>query len=55
MSAGIEALFALSAVMMIGAGALTGSRGGWNVANTSASALGGVLALALAVAAWYMS
>jgi hypothetical protein len=55
MSAGIEVLLVLSAVMMLGAGALTGSRGGWTVANTGASAVGGMLAVALTVSAWYLS
>jgi hypothetical protein len=55
MSAGIEVLLVLSAVMMLGAGALTGSRGGWTVANASASAMGGLVAATLIVAAWYLS
>jgi hypothetical protein len=55
MSAGIEVLLVLSAVMMVAAGALTGSRGGWTVANASASAMGGILAVTLTAAAWYLS
>ncbi len=55
MSLGIDVLLALSALIMLAAGALTGSRGGWNASNLMASAFGILVAVVLVGAALYAS
>jgi hypothetical protein len=55
MSVGIGVLLFLSALIMLAAGALTGSRGGWNTSNSMASAFGILVAVVLVGAASYFS
>jgi hypothetical protein len=55
MSPGIYVLLVVSALLMVAAGALTGSRGGWNASNSLASAGGILLAAVLVGAAGYLT
>jgi uncharacterized membrane protein len=55
MSPGIYVLLAVSALLMLAAGVLTGSRGGWNAANSMASAGGILVAAVLVGAAGYLT